>query len=138
MTQPENDNLNKQFGDVLGDLQNLSADIRRQKYPGIAWQKPKTHAAGGHWRIILWPAIAAAVAAVVLLAVMVIPNRGTPIAKNPPGISAEAAAYELKILETLAREKTSDLTPANSTQSSSDYDSLFQQYLFPASGESST
>lgn len=89
MNEHEENDLRRQFGKVLAGLDNLGDEIRRQRLPGVAWQKPVV-ARKRPWRVLLWPVAAAGVAAAVLLAMffLVSPPPGDhsilPVATNEP------------------------------------------------------
>jgi len=87
----ENTEHSAEFGDTLAQLSDMADALDRRKYPGTAWPVRRRRST---W--ILWPAVAAAAAAVLLVSVLSDPK---PTATKQPVLASRPSPRTAKLAQ---------------------------------------
>ena len=105
MNDYDDNQLKERFGPIIDGLEGMAQDLRSTRYPGIAWHGlPKRDAKRPAWRLLVWPAAAAAIAAAILLAIFVFSGPGhksVPVGPAPVANAPEPREDDLLVMEML-------------------------------------
>lgn len=84
--EPQDNQIEEQFGDVIGPLGRLARAVDGQRYPGLAWATARRRAS--RRRLLVLIPTGAAAAAVVVAAAWLAPGPAAPGARTEPVAAA--------------------------------------------------